>query len=53
MADDDGILDEAVQPRQDVQDWLSGRRDQDGDASLVYGFPAPSRRWTLDATLRW
>lgn len=42
-----------LQPRQDVQDWLSGRRDQDGDASLVYGFPAPSRRWTLDATLRW
>jgi len=42
-----------LQPRQSVQDWLSGRYDQDGDAALVYGFPAPGPRWTLSATWRW
>ncbi len=42
-----------LQPKQTVQDWLSGRYDQDGDASLVYGFPAPEPRWTLAATWRW
>jgi vitamin B12 transporter len=42
-----------LQPRQGVQDWLSGRYDQDGDAALVYGFPAPGPRWTLSATWRW
>lgn len=42
-----------LQPRQTVQDWLSGRYDQEGDASLVYGFPAPGPRWTLAATWRW
>jgi len=42
-----------LQPRQSVQDWLSGRYDQSGDAALVYGFPAPGPRWTLSATWRW
>jgi outer membrane cobalamin receptor len=42
-----------LQPKQSVQDWLSGRYDQNGDASLVYGFPAPGPRWTLAATWRW
>jgi len=42
-----------LQPKQTVQDWLSGRYDQNGDASLVYGFPAPGPRWTLAATWRW
>jgi len=42
-----------LQPRQTVQDWLSGRYDRDGDAGLVYGFPAPGPRWTLAATWRW
>ncbi len=42
-----------LQPRQSVQDWLSGRYDQNGDAALVYGFPAPGPRWTLSATWRW
>ncbi len=42
-----------LQPRPTVQDWLSGRYDQNGDASLVYGFPAPEPRWTLGATWRW
>lgn len=42
-----------LQRKQDVEDWLSGRYDQDGDASLVYGFPAPGPRWTLAATWRW
>ncbi len=42
-----------LQPKQSVQDWLSGRYDQEGDASLVYGFPAPGPRWTLAATWRW
>ncbi|HEX9082145.1 MAG TPA: TonB-dependent receptor [Holophagaceae bacterium] len=39
-----------LQPRQTVQDWLSGRYDGNGDAELVYGFPAPFPRWTLSAT---
>ncbi len=42
-----------LQRRQTVQDWLSGRYDQEGDAALVYGFPAPGPRWTLSATWRW
>ncbi|MBK9797034.1 MAG: TonB-dependent receptor [Holophagaceae bacterium] len=42
-----------LQPRQSVQDWLSGRYDRDGNAALVYGFPAPGPRWTLAATWRW
>ncbi|HJW71963.1 MAG TPA: TonB-dependent receptor [Geothrix sp.] len=42
-----------LQPRQNVQDWLTGRYDQNGDASLVYGFPAPEPRWTLGLTWRW
>ncbi|HCZ31995.1 MAG TPA: hypothetical protein DHV93_00020 [Holophagaceae bacterium] len=42
-----------LQPKQTVQDWLSGRYDQEGDASLVYGFPAPGPRWTLAATWTW
>lgn len=42
-----------LQRKQNVQDWLSGRYDQDGDASLVYGFPAPGPRWTLAATWKW
>ncbi|WP_257306817.1 TonB-dependent receptor plug domain-containing protein [Geothrix campi] len=42
-----------LQRKQTVQDWLSGRYDQEGDASLVYGFPAPGPRWTLAATWRW
>ncbi len=29
-----------LQPKQTVQDWLSGRYDGNGNASLVYGFPA-------------
>ncbi len=41
-----------LQPRQSVQDWLSGRYDGNGDAALVYGFPAPFPRWTLSATWR-
>ena len=42
-----------LQRKQTVQDWLSGRYDLDGDASLVYGFPAPGPRWSLSATWRW
>jgi len=42
-----------LQPKQGVQDWLSGRRDRDGDASLVYGFPAGAPRWSLAATWKW
>jgi len=42
-----------LQPKQSVQDWLSGRYDQNGDAALVYGFPAPGPRWSLSATWRW
>jgi outer membrane receptor protein involved in Fe transport len=39
-----------LQPRQSVPDWLTGRYDGNGDAALVYGFPAPFPRWTLSAT---
>ncbi len=39
-----------LQPRQSVPDWLAGRYDGNGDAALVYGFPAPFPRWTLSAT---
>jgi outer membrane cobalamin receptor len=42
-----------LQKKQTVQDWLSGRYDQNGDAALVYGFPAPGPRWTLAATWKW
>lgn len=42
-----------LQKRQSTQDWLSGRYDQNGDANLVYGFPAPGPRWSLAATWRW
>jgi outer membrane receptor protein involved in Fe transport len=42
-----------LQPKETVQDWLSGRYDQNGNAALVYGFPAPGPRWTLAATWRW
>ena len=42
-----------LQPRQTVQDWLSGRYDQNGNAALVYGFPGSVPRWTLSATWRW
>ncbi|MCM2249607.1 MAG: TonB-dependent receptor [Geothrix sp.] len=42
-----------LQKKMSVQDWVSGRYDQEGDASLVYGFPAPGPRWTLAATWRW
>lgn len=42
-----------LQPRQNVQDWLGGRYDPNGDASLVFGFPASGPRWTLAATWRW
>ncbi len=42
-----------LQPKQNVQDWLSGRYDQNGDAALVYGFPASGPRWSLAATWRW
>ncbi len=42
-----------LQRKPSVQDWLSGRYDQTGDAALVYGFPAPGPRWSLAATWRW
>ena len=42
-----------LQPKQTVQDWLSGRYDGNGNASLVYGFPASAPRWSLAATWRW
>ena len=42
-----------LQPKPSVQDWLSGRYDQSGDAALVYGFPAAGPRWSLAATWRW
>jgi outer membrane cobalamin receptor len=42
-----------LQPSQGVQDWLSGRFDHHGDASLVYGFPAPGPRWSFVATWKW
>ena len=42
-----------LQPRQGVQDWLRGRYDTNGDAALVYGFPAAGPRVSLAATWRW
>lgn len=42
-----------LQRRQTVQDWLTGRYDRDGDAALVYGFPAAGPRWSLTATWSW
>jgi hypothetical protein len=42
-----------LQPKQTVQDWLSGRYDQNGNAALVYGFPGSGPRWSLTATWRW
>jgi outer membrane cobalamin receptor len=42
-----------LQPKQSVQDWLSGRYDQNGNAALVYGFPESGPRWSLSATWRW
>ena len=42
-----------LQPKQTTQDWRSGRYDQNGNAALVYGFPAPGPRWSLAATWRW
>ncbi len=42
-----------LQPRQTIQDWLAGRQNSNGDAALVYGFPAPGPRWSLSATWRW
>lgn len=42
-----------LQPKQSLQDWLSGTRDHETDAQLVFGFPAPSRRVSLAAAYRW
>ena len=42
-----------LQPRQTVPDWLAGRQNPNGDAALVYGFPAQGPRWSLSATWRW
>jgi outer membrane receptor protein involved in Fe transport len=42
-----------LQPHQTVASWLAGTHDQEGDASLVYGYPAPERRVSLHATWRW
>ncbi|HJW09176.1 MAG TPA: TonB-dependent receptor [Holophagaceae bacterium] len=42
-----------LQPKQTVREWQSGARNQEGDAALVYGFPAPERRAVLAATWRW
>ena len=42
-----------LQPKQNVQDWTSGAFDGNGNAELVYGFPAPGRRVSLSATYRW
>lgn len=42
-----------LQPKQTVQDWLSGRYDRNGNAALVYGFPGSGPRWSLGATWRW
>jgi len=42
-----------LQPRQGVQDWLTGSQNLNGDAALVYGFPAQGPRWSLAATWRW
>ena len=45
--------DHLLQKRMSSQDWLTGRFDETGDASLVYGFPAPAPRWTLGLSWRW
>jgi outer membrane cobalamin receptor len=42
-----------LNPKQSVQEWLTGARNQDGNAQLVYGYPAPSRRISLAAAYRW
>lgn len=42
-----------LQPKQTLQGWLNGTLDQDGNAQLVNGYPAPSRRVSLAATYRW
>ena len=42
-----------LQPKLTVQNWLSGRYDQNGNAALVYGFPMSGPRWSLSATWRW
>lgn len=42
-----------LQPKQNVADWTSGTFDGNGNAALVYGFPAPGRRASLSATYRW
>ncbi|MBI4913770.1 MAG: TonB-dependent receptor [Acidobacteria bacterium] len=42
-----------LQRRWSDKDWLRGRFDQEGDAALVFGFPAPAPRWTLGATWSW
>ena len=42
-----------LQPRQTIQDWLTGRQNHNGDAALVYGFPAQGPRWSLSVTWRW
>jgi hypothetical protein len=42
-----------LQPRQGVEDWTSGAFDRDGNAQLVYGYPAPGRRVSLAAAYRW
>jgi outer membrane cobalamin receptor len=42
-----------LQPKQNVPDWTSGAFDGDGNASLVYGYPAPGPRASLSATYRW
>lgn len=42
-----------LQPRQSEADWRNGRYDGDGDAQLVLGYPAPSRRVSLTAAYRW
>jgi outer membrane cobalamin receptor len=45
--------DHLLQKRMTIQDWLTGHDDRTGNASLVYGFPAPAPRWTLGAGWRW
>ncbi|MDR3682086.1 MAG: TonB-dependent receptor [Geothrix sp.] len=42
-----------LQPKLTVQDWLSGRYDQNGNTGLVYGFPMSGPRLTLTATWSW
>ena len=42
-----------LQPKQNVLDWTSGAFDGNGNAELVYGFPAPSRRVSISATYHW